>query len=265
MRNQDEYLNDFGLMRRQVLGDGNCLFRAISFVLLGDEDSHEYLRQTATEFMNENLHLFQDFFHPDDATIDPHQHMLNEIKRLSRNGVYAGQESVVALSLALGVNILVTYGGTIIDSRVFSIEHFANKPHMDLHIAFTNFGGGHYDAVVQRNTDLSQSEESISFEQPFGTFKWEETEFSSFSQPIKNPKQSGLQTISCKECHSVFSSLTTLQRHNKRIHSDNPSSSKQNKNSIRCMIPSCPARFNRVKQLLPHLTSVHSATLISCG
>lgn len=58
VRNQDEYLNDFGLMRRQVLGDGNCLFRAISFVLLGDEDSHEYLRQTATEFMNENLHLF---------------------------------------------------------------------------------------------------------------------------------------------------------------------------------------------------------------
>lgn len=264
-------MEDFGLIRRRVLGDGNCLFRAISFVLLGDENSYDDLRATATEYMREHPEQFQDFFHPENAATDPHQYMLQEIDRLSRNGVYAGQESVVALALALGVNIFVTYGGTINDPRVFTMQHHASEPtNLDLHIIFSNFGGGHYDAAVDKNnSDLSEETvpSELYNELTSVNFDWKETSFSSFcnspaTEPKSSTKTNGKQhKFDCDICKKTFSCNSALKRHDIKFHPGKKCAFQPRTNFVRCMVYSCQNTFRTVKDLLLHLTSDHSANI----
>ena len=116
-------MQSFGLQRRAVIGDGNCLFRAISVGLVGNENLYQDLRSTAITHIRNHIEHFQIFFQPDNPnSININDHIQNEIDNLSQDGTYAGQESVIALSQALNLNILVTFGGR--DSRVSTMEHF---------------------------------------------------------------------------------------------------------------------------------------------
>jgi hypothetical protein len=54
---QNRYLATFGLQRNPIVGDGNCLFRAISFSLFGHEDNHLQLRNMAVETLRGALVL----------------------------------------------------------------------------------------------------------------------------------------------------------------------------------------------------------------
>ena len=43
----NSYLHDFDLIRHNVLGDGNCLLRAIGIAMFGNGDRHTELRRLA--------------------------------------------------------------------------------------------------------------------------------------------------------------------------------------------------------------------------
>ena len=45
----DEFLNHYRRKRKEVIGDGNCLFRCFSYILFNSEDKHPYLRQEIVE------------------------------------------------------------------------------------------------------------------------------------------------------------------------------------------------------------------------
>jgi len=47
-----------------IRGDGNCLFRALSRILCGNEDSHSFVRRTLVTFSEHNKGLLQKFCHP---------------------------------------------------------------------------------------------------------------------------------------------------------------------------------------------------------
>lgn len=49
---QDEYLHQYGLYRAHIQGDGNCLFRSVSFGLYGTEDHHYALRELAVNHID---------------------------------------------------------------------------------------------------------------------------------------------------------------------------------------------------------------------
>ena len=78
--------------------DGNCLFREKSLQLYGTEDHFDRLRALAVSTIRSNYQFYQHFFLDDDFTLDS----------LSRNAVYAGQESILALSQAMDMTIQVT-------------------------------------------------------------------------------------------------------------------------------------------------------------
>lgn len=39
------------------MGDGNCLFRSLSYLLFGNEDNHQQIRQLLVEFVTVNSHV----------------------------------------------------------------------------------------------------------------------------------------------------------------------------------------------------------------
>lgn len=146
---QDRYLRTFGLQRVSIMGDGNCLFRAVSFSLYGHQNNHAYLRNLAVDTLRANIAEFSDYFLSDRGTA------LEQINRLGQPNTYAGQECIYALAKALNINILVTFGGDDSSSEVITMENSftstANQNH--IHIIWRRFGGGHYEAVSDVGRD----------------------------------------------------------------------------------------------------------------
>lgn len=118
---QNRYLSSFGLQRNPITGDGNCLFRSISFSLYGHQDNHQELRNLAVETLRGNMYVFQNYFLDDASTPD------EQINRLSQQYTYAGQESILALSMALNINILVTFGGDLHNPQITTYEILSHK------------------------------------------------------------------------------------------------------------------------------------------
>jgi hypothetical protein len=52
---QSRYFSSYGLQRNPIIGDGNCLFRAISFFLYGHQNSHLQLRDLAMDTLRGNV------------------------------------------------------------------------------------------------------------------------------------------------------------------------------------------------------------------
>ena len=76
---------------------------------------------------------------------------------LRQPGTFAGQESILAMSRVLSINILVTIGGDCQNPEARTLEHnFANSPNM-IHLVWTSPGGGHYEAVVENQPSSTAS------------------------------------------------------------------------------------------------------------
>jgi len=54
-------LSRIGLSLRDVVGDGNCCFRALSDQLFGNESQHNDIRQRTCQYMRQNRDEFQPF------------------------------------------------------------------------------------------------------------------------------------------------------------------------------------------------------------
>ena len=90
----------FGLDIKEISGDGNCLFRAISDQISGNEDMHEDLRVMAVEHMRRHPEDFTPFIE-DDEEFDKY------LARMSNLSTWGGNLELQALSLALEVNIKI--------------------------------------------------------------------------------------------------------------------------------------------------------------
>ena len=74
--NQNDYLQSYGLHRRLVNGDGNCLFRVISVGLFDDEGQFAELRHLAVIYIKEHRTEFMENFIPD-SNIENGRRILN--------------------------------------------------------------------------------------------------------------------------------------------------------------------------------------------
>ena len=75
------------------------------FSLYGYQNNHLQLRNLAVETLRGNVDFFQNYFL--EESIMPEE----QINILAQPNRYAGQESILALSMALNIDILVTFGG----------------------------------------------------------------------------------------------------------------------------------------------------------
>lgn len=289
---QDRYLRTFGLQRVSIMGDGNCLFRAVSFSLYGHQNNHAYLRNLAVDTLRANIAEFSDYFLSDRGTA------LEQINRLGQPNTYAGQECIYALAKALNINILVTFGGDDSSSEVITMENSftstANQNH--IHIIWRRFGGGHYEAVSDVGRDqvsdppvypFVSSQDNLhtkpwntstpflkKVEIPSNSHKSYDTSSNSIrdledlqshlselhSYSIKaecSGPSSPKQKHTCSQCKLTFSSFITLKKHQANNHNK-----KQNKGkSYQCMASSCPLYFRTLEQLVEHEIVAHGANI----
>ena len=87
-------LRDMHLMSVNVAGDGNCFYRALSLSLHGHEDEHTELRRLIADHLTRNynsiFNVSNNFTHADNNSIEQH------IQRMRLNGVWAGEEAILA-------------------------------------------------------------------------------------------------------------------------------------------------------------------------
>jgi OTU domain-containing protein 3 len=89
----------FGLMIKDVTGDGNCLFRAVADQLYGQPERHDEIRARTTDFLDQNADGFAPF------VVDmPFDRYVNEMRR---NGTWGGNLELQAMSVLLDCNIVV--------------------------------------------------------------------------------------------------------------------------------------------------------------
>uniref|UniRef100_A0A8W8P428 OTU domain-containing protein n=1 Tax=Magallana gigas TaxID=29159 RepID=A0A8W8P428_MAGGI len=102
------------------------------------------------EFEQQNRYLssFGLQRNPITGTID------EQINRLGQQYTYAGQESILALSMALNINILVTFGGDVHNPQITTRENTFSQgqPQQTIHIAWRRAGGGHYEFITEVDT-----------------------------------------------------------------------------------------------------------------
>eukprot|EP01129_Flabellula_baltica_P011206 TRINITY_DN4858_c0_g3_i1.p1 TRINITY_DN4858_c0_g3~~TRINITY_DN4858_c0_g3_i1.p1 ORF type:complete len:334 (-),score=71.20 TRINITY_DN4858_c0_g3_i1:3-1004(-) len=135
-------LESIGLGIKDVAGDGNCLFRAISDQLDGTPNRHAYYRAQICSFLERNREEYQ-YFVEDDMSFDEY------IREMKKSGTWGGQMEITACCLQFEVNITV---------------HRLSEPRWDtvysgtwrtLHISYHD--GDHYNSVRLKSEVSSDS------------------------------------------------------------------------------------------------------------
>jgi len=149
-----EQLAVIGLKIRDVIGDGNCLFRALGDQLEGDDRAHIRHRQDVVRYITEHRADFEPFIE-DDVPFDKH------IQNLAVDGTFGGNDSIVAFARLHKLTVVIHQ----LDSPVWEVhgeaEGTASNKIRQLHISYHN--GDHY-ASVRRIDDTSDSPANVRIE-----------------------------------------------------------------------------------------------------
>lgn len=76
-------LETMGLKVREVIGDGNCLFRALADQLDGDDHSHARHRQDVVRYITEHRADFEPFIE-DDVPFTQHVQNLAQVRSVEK-------------------------------------------------------------------------------------------------------------------------------------------------------------------------------------
>lgn len=133
-----EQLKILNLQTINIIGDGNCFFRAISHQLFDQQNHYRELRNLSIMYMNQNKSIFKSFVTED-------KNINNYISRMSKNNTYADHLIITATAIALNQNIVIHEQG----KRPLLIPGSDYIDHQ-LHILY-NVNLTHYDSLKDFN------------------------------------------------------------------------------------------------------------------
>ena len=90
-----------GLSLKNIVADGNCLFRAAADQLYGEQQMHKRVRESAVNYMERHENIFAAFI---DTVDEPFS---SYTRRMAKDGIWGGQPELQAISLAHQVNLLI--------------------------------------------------------------------------------------------------------------------------------------------------------------
>ncbi|KAI4747897.1 cysteine proteinase [Aureobasidium sp. EXF-12298] len=129
---QEEFplLNSLGLYAASILGDGNCLFHALSDQLYGHQKEHQVIRSKVIHYMREHADYYKQFIDaqpgggtrrnpkrknvgsfsavaaaPSEADID--HTFQNHLERMAKGGTYGDNMEISAFSSAYNVDVKI--------------------------------------------------------------------------------------------------------------------------------------------------------------
>lgn len=145
-----------------ITGDGNCYFRAISFILFGTEDNHLEVRTLLARFVGLNGKLFEKRLVPEvnESTVQKH------VMKLCRSSQWATHIEVFATATLFEVPVYYCTHAQVPTGRCYRWEVFEPlKPtnvmiqHPDVilpgaphHFEISYLQNCHYDCVVSADT-----------------------------------------------------------------------------------------------------------------
>ncbi|KXZ46175.1 hypothetical protein GPECTOR_46g244 [Gonium pectorale] len=127
-------LASLGLRIKEIVGDGNCFFRALSDQLQGDEKSHGQLRARVVGYIGEHQDDFAPFIEDDES-------FGSYVARMRKDGTWAGYMEVVAASRCLEANLTIYQAGQPRWRVLSQPEDAAPMLHLSYH------DGQHYNSV----------------------------------------------------------------------------------------------------------------------
>ncbi|XP_018613207.1 OTU domain-containing protein 1-like [Scleropages formosus] len=147
---QNEYLQDRCKYRFQIIPDGNCLYRAMSQALYGDQSRHAELREQTVYHIADHLEELGPTIEGDVGGF---------LISAAQDGEWAGYTELLAISHLLDTNIHVTTGGSPQAPTVSSMVHCLgpedpSKPSIWL----SWLSCGHYDVVLDKRLDNPEYE-----------------------------------------------------------------------------------------------------------
>ena len=143
-----------------ITKDGNCLFRALSFQLSGNESAHSLLRDYIVRFENLNANCFKDFL------MDTNQpDIASHVNKLMLPGEWGTQIEIIAAATLFQVPVLLLTSSKQwhwesvkplrpIDS--FRVPVLLNTDHqlkIPNHFEFLYFANYHFDAIVSLDNE----------------------------------------------------------------------------------------------------------------
>ncbi|ORY91111.1 hypothetical protein BCR43DRAFT_498523 [Syncephalastrum racemosum] len=99
-------LRDLQLCIKDMTGDGNCLFRALSDQFHGDPSQHKAIRAQVCDYLREHEDEYK-FFVEDDLSFDHH------LSRMEKDGTFGGNMELAAFARLKGIDIKVYQPGLI--------------------------------------------------------------------------------------------------------------------------------------------------------
>jgi len=141
-------LENLGYFIREVGGDGNCLFRAISEQVEGNEDHYKEYREKCINYMIDHKDEFAPFIE-DDESFDDY------ILRMSKSGEWGGNLEIYAMSKILQANFYIY----IYEQPMYVVNNF-DKPKKNIKLTYHD--GKHYNSLrklEEKNKEDREKEE----------------------------------------------------------------------------------------------------------
>ncbi|KAF7724691.1 hypothetical protein EC973_000799 [Apophysomyces ossiformis] len=140
----DSQLRSLNLCTKDMAGDGNCLFRALSDQFHGSDSRHKMIRQEICTYLRANEETYK-YFVEDDQSFDYH------VDCMENDGTFGGNMELAAFARLKGVDIKVYQPGMIyiITGTEEEESEQDSEDKQVLHIAYHSWE--HYSSV--RNLD----------------------------------------------------------------------------------------------------------------
>ncbi|XP_029005330.1 OTU domain-containing protein 1 [Betta splendens] len=140
---QDQYLQEKHKYRYHIIPDGNCLYRAVSKALYGDQARHRELRERTVHHIADHLDEFNPIIEGDAGEF---------LIGAAQDGAWAGYPELLAMSQMLEVSVHLTTGGSLESPTVSTMAHQlgagGGAPRPAVWLSWLS--NGHYDVLLDR-------------------------------------------------------------------------------------------------------------------
>ncbi|CAI5736842.1 unnamed protein product [Peronospora destructor] len=178
-------LADVGCKLHEVKGDGNCLFRALSDQLFGDQQQHEQVREKIVNYLEQHRNDFEPF-------MEDEEKFEKYCERMRENGTWGGNQELYAAARLFQAYIIVHQNQP--SARIMVIECDQLKPTRFIHVAY--HGEDHYDSVRSITDPIEPDSLPVSIELDCNGFRSEE--FAKRRQAHATPVASDEQRVVSK-------------------------------------------------------------------
>ncbi|CAG2244663.1 unnamed protein product [Mytilus edulis] len=128
---------------KSITGDGNCLFRAISYALSNRQEFYGNIRKAIVDHLIKNAEMFKSFLQPRFKTITEHIHSL----QMKENNVWGTELEIIACADLLKTDIYTYYNDSWIK---YSSSQLCNKNKINVQAIYLQHltGINHYEVVT---------------------------------------------------------------------------------------------------------------------